>query len=277
MMGGAGGVGGEAAAGGWDWSGGVSSGVCVGNGSGVLGQHVCVSDPLLLLPPRPHAQSADKRRLPFKDRLTTYLLVVSTPEARGETPKAKRDGVVHGEAVLRYLGRRHRMLGAWPGLALVLFVFRVWGCLTCARARLCICVCLWLGPSPLPSPRSPHHHTTTRVSHSLAGLPPPPLPFPSPHPDLPITNHTDDNRRHPPGGPGGGPALGGAAGLPGGPHPPRLPPGLQDGGWVSRGWTDGLVVGGLRRWVGGEGWVVVMVVGRRWVGEGKDGWMDWWW
>ena len=262
-----GGIGVEGSAAGFVWGMGVE---CWGS--------MCVSlTPSSSSPHGPTRSRPTSAACPSRTGSRRNLLVVSTPEARGETPKAKRDGVVHGEAVLRYLGRRHRMLGAWPGLALVLFVFRVWGCLTCARARLCICVCLWLGPSPLPSPRSPHHHTTTRVSHSLAGLPLPPLPFPSPHPDLPITNHTDDNRRHPPGGPGGGPALGGAAGLPGGPHPPRLPPGLQDGGWVSRGWTDGLVVGGLRRWVGGEGWVVVMVVGRRWVGEGKDGWMDWWW
>ena len=77
---------------------------------------------------RHNKQSADKRRLPFKDRLTTYLLLLdegtgngnggSKPPGKGSGSKgsgggSRKDGVVHGEAILRYLGRRFGMLGTW--------------------------------------------------------------------------------------------------------------------------------------------------------------------
>ena len=76
-------------------------------------------------PNDPPTQSADKRRLPFKDRLSTYLLVDeggkgkgpsgSKLAGKGGSGSSRKDGVVHGGAILRYLGRRHGMLGGWVG------------------------------------------------------------------------------------------------------------------------------------------------------------------
>lgn len=77
--------------------------------------HAATDPPKKQNKPNPK-QSADKRRLPFKDRLTTYLLLLDEGNGKGGGSKlpikgSRKDGVVHGEAILRYLGRRFGMLG----------------------------------------------------------------------------------------------------------------------------------------------------------------------